>query len=160
MAKNDSISSVMVVPSWGDHPDDPREALKPGYWPHPNLAKDANFVIHRQSNGEVVVTETGTAVKDGGALVVVLGRGQRRLDGAEVAAFDDMIAGLRREKRISGRLKRNVNGDLRFEDADQAEPDLPPNRDTTPPEVVVEAEPDPEPEPEEEEEDTRRPSKP
>jgi hypothetical protein len=172
MAKNDSISSLVVVPSWGDHPDDPVEALKAAYWPHSNVAKDANFVIHRQSDGQVVVTETGAAVKDGSALVVFLGRGQRQVSAEELAAFEEMVSGLRKSKRISGRLKQNINGDLRFKENDMPDQpdnqteDLPANRDTTPPEVVVEAEPDPEPEDEDEEDEddegraeTRAPSK-
>ncbi len=159
MADKD-ISQLVVFPSWGDHPDDFDEAIKPAYFAYPALAGDANFIIHRNSAGHVRSHDTAKQVKDGTAVVVVLGRGERVLDDAEVGAFEAMVKSLRTDKRISGRLKQTVNGGLVFDRADQDEPELPDNLDTTPPEHVTEAptpaeehEPAVEPEPELDEDD-------
>lgn len=152
MAKSDTTySGVLLVPSWGSHPDDPKEALESGYWGDPSVAKSANFVLHRQSDGGVFLTEQRAKPdEDGMCVVAVLGAGNRVLTAEEHDAIDDLVADLRRDKKLSGRLKLRTAGGLSEQAPNQEEEvmpdeDLPPNRDTTPPEVVVEAQPDPAP---------------
>lgn len=144
MSKSEaSFESVLVVPSWGDHPDDPDVAVEPGY---SAALEEATFAIHRATDGSVTRTGLrGERDVDGVCVVVVLGKGDRPLTFEEHESLEQLVSDLREEKRISGRLKLRYEGGLSEWDEGPA-PDhelpadleLPSNRDTTPPEVVEE----------------------